>query len=386
MRKSDSDILEAALAYAARGWSLVPIKFTQDGRKRPAVRWTRYQTSPADEGQLRRWFADGKYQALAVVLGPVSGDLSCRDFDKADSYRQWARQFPELASQLPTAKTHRGFHVYFVAELDKTGRFADGELRGARSVCCLPPSPHPKGDRYEWLVSLDGDVPRVDPYQAGLAPQAMQQKRTEENGSRRMQAEATGSNLSAGEDEVELAISATLPTGEGQRNGQVFQLARALKGISDLADADPLALKPIVQRWHARALPHISTKPFEDTWIDFLYGWPRVEQPMRMNLMPDALARAREHPVVGVDYEQTQLRELVGLCRELQALHGEGPFFLSSRTAGRLFGVDHTTAWRWLFLLDQEGWIKTAQRGGGPRTRWKATRFRYLGKKENGEK
>jgi len=265
--------------------------------------------------------------------------------------------------------------------VEKTTPLGDGELRGDRSYCVLPPSQHPEGDNYRWIVEPNGDVPVVDPELAGLGKEAMQQRQLE-------QSEANRRNLIAGErgdDEIELAIQGTLPTGPGQRNQQVFQLCRALKGIDRLADADPQSLRPIVQRWHEKALPHIRTKPFEETWIDFLYGWPRVEVPMRENLMENAMERARANPEEGADYDQQKVRLLLSLCRELQAINGQQPFFLSSRTAGRLLGVDPTTAWRWLYLLDKDKWIKLIERGGQSHNPRKASRFKYLGRMDAGE-
>ena len=80
-------------------------------------------------------------------------------------------------------------------------------------------------------------------------------------------------------------------------------------------------------------------------------------------------------------YTIREMRDLVALCRELQALMiGEDePFWLSTRKAGELLGADHTTAWRWLFILEQDGWIKTIEKGGTDKNPRKATRFRYTG-------
>lgn len=168
--------------------------------------------------------------------------------------------------------------------------------------------------------------------------------------------------------------------GPGSRNRQVFHLARALKGISSLADKDPQDHIPIVQRWHSLALPHINTKEFDETLIDFFYAWPRVHTPMHANLMEDAMQRARSKPIPNLPYDFQHMHDLAALCRELQAIVGDGPFFLSTRTAGRLLGVDHTTAWRGLFLLEQDGWIRTTEKGGTKTNPRKATRFRYTGK------
>ena len=46
-------LLADALGYAARGWSIVPMRFP-GGKKRPAVRWKRYQQKRAAEYPPRK--------------------------------------------------------------------------------------------------------------------------------------------------------------------------------------------------------------------------------------------------------------------------------------------------------------------------------------------
>ncbi len=376
-------LLHAATDYAGRGWSIVPMTF--DGGKKPCpVSWRRYQQQAPSEATLRRWFRNGKYPALAVVLGVVSGNLACRDFDDPKAYEQWAEKFPELAKTLPTVRTGRGYHVYFTDHVAKVVHYTDGELRGEKCICCLPPSRHPAGQGYDWIVSLpDGELPAIDPAESGLIGELVQQKGTEVDRSRHKQTEAIRSKLSAGSEGegegIEQAIQSTLPTSPGMRNRQVFQLARALKGIPSLADQAPQSLIHIVQRWYTRALPYIKTKEFDETLIDFFYAWPRVHTPMRTNLMEDAMRLARSKPIPNLPYDSQPVRDLAALCRELQGIVGDGPFFLSTRTAGRLLGVHHTTAWRGLFLLETDGWIKTIEKGGTDKNPRKATRYSYTG-------
>ena len=63
--------LEAALAYHARGWSFIPIL---DGTKKPACRWTKYQTERPTEAQLKSWYGNGSNYGLAVVFGDWRGE------------------------------------------------------------------------------------------------------------------------------------------------------------------------------------------------------------------------------------------------------------------------------------------------------------------------
>jgi hypothetical protein len=140
----------------------------------------------------------------------------------------------------------------------------------------------------------------------------------------------------------------------------VFELARALKGEPAVCDADPGDLRPIVRLWHELALPVIGTKPFEETWIDFLLAWPKVKYPKGAGPMDVMFERAKvsKPPEEAMRYRLPQIRMLVSLCRELQRHAGDAPFYLGCRTAGRLLDVDHTTAWRYLFLLKSEGVLR----------------------------
>ena len=178
--------------------------------------------------------------------------------------------------------------------------------------------------------------------------------------------------------EAQQAIADSLPVGPGKRHRQVFDLARGLKALPEFADAAAENLKPYVQRWHQMALDQIQTKPFEETWIDFLKAWPRVKHPKGEDAMTKIFEASlqNELPPVAENYEQHPLKILVGLCRELQRATGEGPFYLACRTAARLLGVDHTTANRWLFLLVADGVLEEVEKGN--RAQRRATRFRYL--------
>ncbi len=206
----ERNILEVALAYRQRfGWSIIPIK---TGTKKPAVRsWKPYQQAPADEKQLRRWFGNSKQRSVAVILGQVSGNLACRDFDLESAYRTWAERFGELARTLPTVRTSRGYHVYFTARIEKTIHLDDGELRGNGAYCLLPPGVHPDGMLYEWVVPIpNGKMPEIDPVKAGLAPVSNRQKRTEENRRYLKKSEEIRRDQKAivVSDEIKLAITA----------------------------------------------------------------------------------------------------------------------------------------------------------------------------------
>jgi hypothetical protein len=152
-------LIDQALAYRARGWSVIPTQ----GKK--AVRgWKAFQSSPPDELTLRKLFAAANVTGMAVITGAVSGGLACRDIDVADAYFAWAEAHPHDAANTPTVKTRRGFHLYGVLDTEMFVKFDDGELRAKSShyVILPPPSCHPEGSTYVWTVPLPvGDLPQL---------------------------------------------------------------------------------------------------------------------------------------------------------------------------------------------------------------------------------
>lgn len=379
--------LDAALRYNALGWSVIPV---QAGNKKPAVpSWKEYQSVSADEGQLKVWFGEGNHN-IAVVLGPVSGGLYCRDFDELAAYEAWADRYPDHAATLSTVETPRpGRHVYIRTEAHLgVSKLGDGEFRGSGSYVLVPPSTNGNGRKYRQLIPFGETIPIVDPASCGLlrsfserATESTETTERTESPERTEQTEHENCSVLsvASTREIEKAIRETLPGGPGRRNRQVFALARSLKAVPVLADADANACEPYVREWHARALQHVHTKPFEETWIDFLTAWPRVKYPKGEEPMAGMFAAALKAgvPPEATRYEQPAIHHLAALCRELQRGAGTQPFFLSARTAGRLLEVDHTTAWRWLFLLQNDRVIEVVERGEAGKQR--ATRFRYLG-------
>src|SRR6185295_16956899 len=250
---TDSPIIVAAVEYAARGWSVIPVK----GDKRPAVgAWRSAQTIAAKAGEVPDWFERVKSAAgVGIVLGAVSGGLWVRDFDDAGAYTRWAAEHPEMAMSLPTVRTRRGWHVYGRWKGIRTATMTDGELRGEGAYIVAPPTRADTGTVYAWVVPLPtGDVPEVDPAAAGLAQgrkgkgcatertERTERTETPERTERTEDTEDTEDTEAIGERwpaETERLIldvvTRTLPPGIGRRNLHLFKLARALKAIPALA-------------------------------------------------------------------------------------------------------------------------------------------------------
>jgi hypothetical protein len=152
-----------------------------------------------------------------------------------EGFEHWAAAHRELARKLPTVATARGRHVYFRSTW--TGFIhlgGDGDLRcDSKHYCLLPPSWHPSGVLYRWVVPLpDGPLPLVDPFAVGLAPATERTERTETT-ERAETTETTEGNCSilsalsvaqpgstSLDDALEAAIQSTLPTATGDAIGR----------------------------------------------------------------------------------------------------------------------------------------------------------------------
>lgn len=181
-------VIQAALAYAACGLSVLPI--AADGSKAPLVAWTPYAATPMPPEDIPRLFPPGC--GLAVIGGAVSGGLEVLDFDHPDVYPRWLELLrdtdPELAlvvEELPLIETPAGGrHLYYrcaaVEPNQKLARAAEPfvdctgkkktvliETRGERGYVLAPPSPpscHAAGRPYVHLSGLDpANVPNITP-------------------------------------------------------------------------------------------------------------------------------------------------------------------------------------------------------------------------------
>ncbi|RPF47101.1 uncharacterized protein DUF3987 [Thermodesulfitimonas autotrophica] len=143
-------MLSAALSYAARGWSVIPLR-PRD--KRPLLpAWSEYQNRRPVEQEIRAWWRDNPEANIGVVTGAVSG-LVVLDLD-GETAIVYAKE--KGLPRTPTVRTNKGYHVYFthpggtVPNAVSLGGVRGLDLRGDRGYVAAPPSVHPSGRRYAW--------------------------------------------------------------------------------------------------------------------------------------------------------------------------------------------------------------------------------------------
>lgn len=399
--QNDNAVLKAALEYHRRGWCVIPIK---SGTKSPNLKtWKPYQSKRPSELQVREWFGSGRNN-IGLVCGPVSGGLTAIDFDEEELYNSWAWDNPGLAGKLPTVKTGRGYHVYCRTEHTKT-KPLDGVDVKASGYVLAPPSNHPSGAIYQWIVPLNGSLQSVDLADFGLSltqeahePQETQvtqvtQETQETHSSKGVGVDevvlfVTGLCRSDIVEEVAKAIADTLPEKIGQRNKRIFLLAQRLKSVPEYTKSKPIALKEIVRVWHRLALPTIGTKPFELTWIEFVAAWPKVKHLRLSGELGGAIRKAKASLESGkgliCDYESYEVRLLLQTCYELQ--RQDGTFDMGCRKAGEVMGVSRQGGADAMAYFVSDDWFEVVKKGrsqiievdGKKKLDKKATVYRWI--------
>lgn len=185
------DLLEAALAYAGKGWRVVPLYSPEPGHSSGCDCRRRGCTSPAkhprtlhglhdattDAEAIRRWWRlwPGANVGITTGAGLVvldvdprhGGDQSLHDLEEAHG---WIRTL--------TARTGGGgLHLYLAGDLLARNGFLPGlDLKAAGGYVVAPPSLHASGHRYEWIAPEDlpeRPAPAPEWLRAIVAPPAM---------------------------------------------------------------------------------------------------------------------------------------------------------------------------------------------------------------------
>jgi archaellum biogenesis ATPase FlaH len=147
MAPMSNQILEAALDYAARKISVIPVL----ENKKPPVgfQWQEFQTRIATETEIKDWYQKKWPEAqVAIVTGQISR-LTVVDVENGGDISR----FPETA----TARTGGGgYHFYYNFEPDlknKTRILPLTDIRSQGGYVLCPPSRNEKGP-YAWLKEI----------------------------------------------------------------------------------------------------------------------------------------------------------------------------------------------------------------------------------------
>jgi archaellum biogenesis ATPase FlaH len=158
--------LDAALEYLRLGFHPIPCK---PHDKRPAVEWKKYQEQLPTEAEVKGWFNLWPSANVAIILG---GGAFALDLDGAEAAEKLLTDRGIiLPNDAPRVRTANGLHVYLRADcpisdrvglVSVNGKKPQIDVRGV-GYCLAPPSIHPTGARYAWIIPLRNrdDLPRA---------------------------------------------------------------------------------------------------------------------------------------------------------------------------------------------------------------------------------
>src|SRR5579871_2934871 len=351
-----SRIQRDALRLDALGMVVIPIR---KGTKLPAIRWAKYQRQRPSKRALCRWFERDDVGGLAIIHGMASQGIAARDFDSSEAYKNWANAHRPLAATLPTAKTSRGFHVYFRLAHEQFVRLPDGELRGSsRCYSVAPPSMHPSGKPYRWTIPLQALPPVLSPVESGflcaVEPEQNNYPLDISNisrGTQQLDLIQSEESLGGIRKEIQEVIGRTLPARYGQRNHCLFRLARRLKAIPQFATAKADELLPVVRAWWELARPNIRTQDWRESWKDFAVAWERVRSPGEGEVLSGVhewVCRRADDPLLRLELA----------CEVIHERQNGQQFYLACRTAAALIGVSKSSAARLIEHLVTAGILR----------------------------
>ena len=405
--------LEQALRYAARGYPVFPVHAARDGRcacrkgpacnspaKHPAHTRRGFHEATTDSATIIGWFERSPACNIGLATGAVSGTVVLDEDPRHGGDQGLAKLEAELGKLPETVAAKTGGGGRHLVLMHPPGQWISSRVGVGQGVdvkadggyIIVDPSVHVSGKQYAWLPGLDPFTmtPAVLPtawleflFEPPEAPRARKADSADEGQlSTGTLPDATDAftrlpALESLEGSVKQAMQQTLPARAGTRNDCLFDLARTLKGLPGLADAQPADLADLIREWHRLALPNIRTRAVEESIADFASAWRRVKAPRGQGAFTAIAARAlsSDPPGVAFLYDRPGQRALVALCCELQRSAGDAPFYLACRTAGRLLGVNFVTASRWLKRLVDDGILETAVPAN--KLQRQATRFRY---------
>lgn len=356
-------IIQAALGYIERGFSIIPI----GDDKRPWVKWKEFQTRRATRVELLKWAKDHRFRGVAVVLGDISGGLVCRDFDDAVSYTAWAAAHPALARTLPTAKTARGYHVFFTCHGQSTHTKDDGEMRGNLVYVLLPPSLHPSGITYEWLIPLGEVIPTIDPDVVGLSKEWAESEdgiqgcseAGKQGHARLLLAPPPNDNClpinpvspiplkpcsPVSQVTTSLPPASVLPaelfiSGPHQHDVKTLALARHLKFILKIDTPD--AARCYFDHWFARGRAFMKDDNPDLAWMKFERALKDARIPPNSHPAEVAWARVLTEPLPpeAAQFTTDSYQKLVALAYQMGRDADGESFLLSAHQAARFVGI-----------------------------------------------
>jgi hypothetical protein len=161
------ETLRAAFEYLEHGWTPLPL---QPRSKQPLLRWHRLQRERPKAANIEQWWSLWPEANVGILTGAASR-LAVVDLDGPEAQ---ALTETHGLPDAPTVRTGEGIHIY--CSVTGPMRSAVGlrpgiDLRADGGYVVAPPSIHPSGRSYVWVVPPGNVLP---PLPAWALPQDTQ--------------------------------------------------------------------------------------------------------------------------------------------------------------------------------------------------------------------
>lgn len=156
---NESEMLAAALSYAARGWRIIPCR---PGQKIPLTEHG-CKDATTDAATITAWWTRWPTANIALACGPGSGVYVIDvDLDIEKEVDGWGslEEFPALPATVRQNSPRGGAHFLFRSDKPPRNKncFRPGiDIRSEGYYIMLAPSVHPNGKVYEWAQGAGPD-------------------------------------------------------------------------------------------------------------------------------------------------------------------------------------------------------------------------------------
>ncbi len=255
--------LTAALDYARRGWSVIPLHTLTAGgcscRRHECSSAAKHprtehglKDAATDEGTIRQWWDEWPDANVGIVAGAESG-LVVLDVDPRHGGDESLRRLEEQHGPLPhTPKSRTGgggqHHVFAHPgrKIKNKVNLAPGlDIRADDGYIVAPPSLHASGQKYEWDVHPDESPPAPTPHWLLALIEGGSKKAKPSNGQR-----------SHGDRPYAELVSE--PVQEGGRNAALASLAGYLRHVGFGEDIIAPVLETVNQERCNPPLPPVE--------------------------------------------------------------------------------------------------------------------------------
>jgi hypothetical protein len=326
---------------------------------------------------------------IGVALGKVSNGLVTIDLDCDDCVNPLLDANPVLTKTLRTA-AERGCNIWVrcADQYPRSCNLTDpsgnkiGEWRADGNQTIIAGT-HPSGLEYQFVVKqpvITIDYNAIIWPEDILPPHATESKRVRGVGRER---EKEVVCVCGGCHQIQTflggndLIAQVAPTDYHQNNASLFKLARLVKSYENTMghSATGSELEFVFDRWCLVARRYWRHSR-DDYYAEFLEAYAYARIGLDQNPIELALSRAKSAPLPQLQgFTDERIRLLAGICREMQVLTGDNPFFLPTRKLGDLLGVHCTVVAHWLRALEFLGIIHLApgevrKRGGNRSPRY----------------